>query len=51
MQTVPDINLIAHEGDFMCDECNEEASFLIGPDPINDGKNRCPKRALLLTRL
>jgi hypothetical protein len=41
MQKVPDLNLIAHEGAMVCDECNEEVKFLIGPDPINDGKNRC----------
>ena len=41
MQKVPDINLIAHEGEFVCDECGQEAKFLIGPEPMNDGKNRC----------
>jgi hypothetical protein len=41
MQTVPDINLIPHEGDVICDECGQEAEFLIGPEPMNDGKNRC----------
>ncbi len=41
MQKVPDINLIPHEGDIICDECGQEAAFLIGPEPINDGKNRC----------
>jgi hypothetical protein len=41
MQTVPDINLIAHEGDVICDTCGQEAKFLIGPEPINDGLNRC----------
>lgn len=41
MQKVPDINLISHEGEMVCDECKQEVSFLIGPDPVNDGKNRC----------
>lgn len=41
MQKVPDINLISHEGDIICDECGQKAEFLIGPEPINDGKNRC----------
>jgi hypothetical protein len=41
MQKVPDISLIAHDGSFDCDVCGELAKFLIGPDPINDGKNRC----------
>ncbi len=41
MQKVPDIEIIQHEGDLVCDECKQEASFLIGPAPINDGKNRC----------
>ena len=41
MQKVPDINLIAHEGAVICDECGQEVAFLIGPEPMNDGKNRC----------
>jgi hypothetical protein len=43
MQKVPDINLVAHEGDIICDDCGQEVEFLIGPDPINDGKNRCKR--------
>lgn len=41
MQKVPDINLIAHEEEFVCGVCEEEVETLFGPDPVNDGKYRC----------
>lgn len=31
-QRIPDINLVEHEGDFICDKCSEEVGFLIGQE-------------------
>lgn len=30
IQRIPDMNLIEYEGDFVCDQCSEDAGFLIG---------------------
>ena len=38
-QRIPDINLVEHEGDFVCDQCSEETEFLIGLEGEN--KNLC----------
>ena len=37
MQRVPDLNLVEHDGDRVCDDCGEEGKFLVG----GDNKFRC----------
>lgn len=38
-QSIPDINLVEHEGDFVCDQCSKEAGFLVVS--LSDAANLC----------